>query len=49
MSLIRVLSTSARELSCYKVRESDTFFIAQIDDCAKMLKETNLDFNVANY
>ena len=25
------------------------FFIAQIDDCAKMLKETNLDFNVANH
>ena len=41
ISIIGVLSTSVRDLSYYKPRRVTLFYIAQMDDCAKVLKGTN--------
>ena len=44
ISIIGVLSASVRDLSCYKPGRVTLFSVAQMDDCAKILKETNQDF-----
>ena len=36
ISIIGVLSTSVRDLSCYKPERVTLFFIVQMDDCAKI-------------
>ena len=41
IGIIDVLLISVRDLSCYKPERVTLFLIAQMDDCAKMLKETN--------